>query len=105
MTAFGQCAHFMWFSIPTGIFSEGGALPAGAPLSGLICFNAGKLSGILAALPPLAAALLPPGTLGGGDIKLTVAAGLSRVLSRLLQVFELILDQPVNQPEIFWLFS
>lgn len=45
-------------------------------LAGLICFSPAKLYGILAALPLLIAALRKEGGIGGGDIKLTAAAGL-----------------------------
>lgn len=44
-------------------------------LTGLIDFSPVKLLGILAALPLLIAALCKPGSIGGGDIKLTAAAG------------------------------
>lgn len=55
-------------------------------LTGLICcpaqiYSSGavlspaRISGILTALPLLAAAVLKPGSIGGGDIKLTAAAG------------------------------
>lgn len=45
-------------------------------LAGLIDFSPAKLLGILAALPLLIAALYRPGGVGGGDIKLTAAAGI-----------------------------
>ncbi|MEA4822200.1 MAG: A24 family peptidase [Erysipelotrichales bacterium] len=45
-------------------------------LTGLIDFSPVKLLGILAALPLLIAALLKEGGIGGGDIKLTAAAGI-----------------------------
>lgn len=44
-------------------------------LTGLIDFGPVKLLGIFAALPLLIAALCKPGSIGGGDIKLTAAAG------------------------------
>ena len=44
-------------------------------LTGLIDFSPVKLLGIFAALPLLIAALCKPGSIGGGDIKLTAAAG------------------------------
>lgn len=45
-------------------------------LTGLIEFSPVKSLGILAGLPLLFAALYKPGGLGGGDIKLTAAAGI-----------------------------
>lgn len=45
-------------------------------LTGLIDFSPVKLLGILAALPLLLAALCRPDGIGGGDIKLTAAAGI-----------------------------
>ena len=45
-------------------------------LAGLICFSPAKLSGALAALPLLIAAIGKEGSIGGGDIKLTAASGL-----------------------------
>lgn len=50
---------------------------AGLALTGLIAFSPVKLFGILAALPFLAAATLKENSVGGGDIKLTAAAGLT----------------------------
>lgn len=44
-------------------------------LTGLITFSPVNLLGILAALPLLIAALCKPEGIGGGDIKLTAAAG------------------------------
>jgi leader peptidase (prepilin peptidase)/N-methyltransferase len=46
-------------------------------LAGLMGFGPAKLSGTLAALPFLAAATVKEGSVGGGDIKLTAAAGLT----------------------------
>lgn len=43
--------------------------------AGLISFSPAQLFGVLAALPLLIAALLQPECMGGGDIKLTAAAG------------------------------
>ncbi len=48
------------------------ALIAGA---GLLTFSPVRLLGPLAALPLLAAAMCKPGSMGGGDIKLTAASG------------------------------
>lgn len=45
-------------------------------LTGLIDFSPVKFLGILAALPLLIASLYRPGGFGGGDIKLTAAAGI-----------------------------
>jgi leader peptidase (prepilin peptidase)/N-methyltransferase len=45
-------------------------------LAGLIDFSPARFLGILAALPLLLAALLKEGGIGGGDIKLTAAAGI-----------------------------
>ena len=45
-------------------------------LTGLIDFSPVRLFGILAALPLLIAALCKQDSIGGGDIKLTAAAGL-----------------------------
>jgi leader peptidase (prepilin peptidase)/N-methyltransferase len=45
-------------------------------LMGLIDFSPIRLLGVLAALPLLAAALCKPEGIGGGDIKLTAAAGI-----------------------------
>ena len=45
-------------------------------LTGLIDFSPVKFLGILAALPLLIAALCKPDGIGGGDIKLTAAAGI-----------------------------
>jgi leader peptidase (prepilin peptidase)/N-methyltransferase len=45
-------------------------------LTGLLCFSPVKLCGILAALPLLSAAIIKEGSIGGGDIKLTAAAGI-----------------------------
>ena len=45
-------------------------------LTGLIDFSPVNLLGVLAALPLLIAALCKPGGIGGGDIKLTAAAGM-----------------------------
>ena len=45
-------------------------------LTGLIDFSPVRLWGILAALPLLIAALIKEGGIGGGDIKLTAAAGM-----------------------------
>ena len=44
-------------------------------LTGLINFSPVRLWGVLAALPLLIAALIRPECMGGGDIKLTAAAG------------------------------
>lgn len=44
--------------------------------AGLIQFSPARLAGILAALPLLIAAMHKEGSMGGGDIKLTAAAGL-----------------------------
>lgn len=49
------------------------ALIAGA---GLLQFSPARLLGVLAALPLLIAAMRKPGSMGGGDIKLTAAVGL-----------------------------
>lgn len=49
-------------------------LNLGIALSALLCFQPGKVSGILAALPFLAAAM--GGKMGGGDVKLVAASGL-----------------------------
>ena len=46
-------------------------------LTGLIDFSPVNLLGVLAALPLLLAALYKPEGIGGGDIKLTAAAGMS----------------------------
>ena len=43
--------------------------------AGLISFSPAQLFGVLAALPLLIAALIQPECMGGGDIKLTAAAG------------------------------
>lgn len=43
--------------------------------TGLLAYTPDKLSGILLALPLLIAALVKEGGMGGGDIKLTAAAG------------------------------
>lgn len=43
--------------------------------AGLISFSPAQLAGVLAALPLLIAALIRPDGMGGGDIKLTAAAG------------------------------
>jgi leader peptidase (prepilin peptidase)/N-methyltransferase len=43
--------------------------------TGLLAYTPDKLSGILLALPLLIAALIKEGGMGGGDIKLTAAAG------------------------------
>lgn len=43
--------------------------------AGLISFSPAQLFGVLAALPLLIAALIRPECMGGGDIKLTAAAG------------------------------
>ena len=43
--------------------------------AGLISFSPAQLAGVLAALPLLIAALIQPDGMGGGDIKLTAAAG------------------------------
>lgn len=43
--------------------------------AGLVSFHPARLFGIFAALPLLIAALLQPDGMGGGDIKLTAAAG------------------------------
>ena len=45
-------------------------------LTGLIDFSPVNLLGVLAALPLLLAALYKPEGIGGGDIKLTAAAGM-----------------------------
>ncbi len=45
-------------------------------LTGLIDFSSVRLLGVLAALPLLTAALCKPEGIGGGDIKLTAAAGI-----------------------------
>ncbi len=45
-------------------------------LAGLIGFSPVRLLGILAALPLFIAAAVKPGSIGGGDIKLTAACGL-----------------------------
>ena len=45
-------------------------------LTGLINFSPVRLWGVLAALPLLIAALCKPEGIGGGDIKLTAAAGM-----------------------------
>ncbi|BAE81850.1 prepilin peptidase [Desulfitobacterium hafniense] len=45
-------------------------------LTGLIDFSPVRLWGVLAALPLLIAALYKPDGIGGGDIKLTAAAGI-----------------------------
>lgn len=45
-------------------------------MTGLICFSPVKLFGILAALPLFIAAMCREGSVGGGDIKLTAAAGM-----------------------------
>lgn len=45
-------------------------------LAGLIDFSPAKFLGILAVLPLLIAALYRPGGIGGGDIKITAAAGI-----------------------------
>ncbi len=45
-------------------------------LTGLINFSPVRLWGVLAALPLLIAALCKPEGIGGGDIKLTAAAGI-----------------------------
>lgn len=50
-------------------------------ITGLIYFSPVKLLGILAALPLLIAALCKEGSVGGGDIKLTAAAGIATGLS------------------------
>ena len=42
---------------------------------GLISFSPAQFFGVLAALPLLIAALIRPECMGGGDIKLTAAAG------------------------------
>lgn len=42
---------------------------------GLLTFRPSQLLGPLAALPLLAAAMYKPGSIGGGDIKLTAASG------------------------------
>lgn len=42
---------------------------------GLLLFRPSQLLGPLAALPLLAAAIYQPGSIGGGDIKLTAASG------------------------------
>lgn len=44
--------------------------------AGLLQFSPARLLGVLAALPLLIAAMAKPGSMGGGDIKLTAAAGL-----------------------------
>lgn len=44
--------------------------------AGLLQFSPARLPGVLAALPLLIAAMGKPGSMGGGDIKLTAAAGL-----------------------------
>lgn len=44
-------------------------------LAGFLCFQPANLLGIAAALPLLIAALCRQGSMGGGDIKLTAAAG------------------------------
>lgn len=44
--------------------------------AGLLQFSPARLLGVLAALPLLIAAMTKPGSMGGGDIKLTAAAGL-----------------------------
>jgi leader peptidase (prepilin peptidase)/N-methyltransferase len=49
---------------------------AALALTSLIAFSPRRLPGVLAALPLLAAAMIKPGSIGGGDIKLTAAAGL-----------------------------
>lgn len=49
-------------------------LNLGIALSALLCFQPGNISGILAALPFLAAAM--GGKMGGGDVKLVAAGGL-----------------------------
>jgi leader peptidase (prepilin peptidase)/N-methyltransferase len=46
-------------------------------LAGLMTFSPAKLFGVLAALPFFMAALLKEGSVGGGDVKLTAAAGLT----------------------------
>lgn len=43
--------------------------------AGLISFSPAQFFGVLAALPLLIAALIRPECMGGGDIKLTAAAG------------------------------
>ncbi len=43
--------------------------------AGLISFSPARLVGVLAALPLFIAALIQPDGMGGGDIKLTAAAG------------------------------
>ena len=43
--------------------------------AGLISFSPAQFLGVLAALPLLIAALIQPECMGGGDIKLTAAAG------------------------------
>jgi len=43
--------------------------------AGLISFSPAQFFGVLAALPLLIAALIQPECMGGGDIKLTAAAG------------------------------
>ena len=45
-------------------------------LTGLIDFSPVRLLGVLAAMPLLTAALCKPEGIGGGDIKLTAAAGI-----------------------------
>lgn len=47
--------------------------------AGLISFSPAQFFGVLAALPLLIAALIRPECMGGGDIKLTAAAGLSLI--------------------------
>ena len=49
--------------------------------AGLISFSPAQFFGVLAALPLLIAALIRPECMGGGDIKLTAAAGLCWALA------------------------
>lgn len=60
------------------------ALPLGILISALLTFSPIKLFGLAPAVVFFIAALIRPGSMGGGDIKLTAASGLVLGFSRCL---------------------
>ena len=75
-------------------------------LAGLIDFSPAKFLGVLAALPLLIAALYRPGGVGGGDIKLTAAAGIvmgfwgctvGLMLGLTASLFFYLINQPIRR--------
>ena len=75
-------------------------------LTGLINFSPVRLWGVLAALPLLIAALCKPEGIGGGDIKLTAAAGMvlgfvgctaGLLLGLTASLFFYLINQPIRR--------